>query len=125
MSMLSGRDHGLEKKNLALKRHPMKIRRHRHLSARMRLVADQAEVLERTSSKIFTPPDRKSACKRRQHGGGLIAELVRVEKKGGGISAGEMVALVFLLLGAGTEMTTRLIQRHYLAINRLKMGATQ
>jgi hypothetical protein len=40
----------------------------------------------------------------------------------GGISAGEMVEMVFLLLGAGTEMTTRLIQRHYLAINRLKMA---
>jgi cytochrome P450 PksS len=46
----------------------------------------------------------------RRHGGeGLIAELVRVEKEGGRISAGEMVAMVFLLLGAGTETTTHLI----------------
>ena len=46
----------------------------------------------------------------RQHGGeGLIAELVRVEKEGGRISADEMVAMVFLLLGAGSETTTHLI----------------
>jgi cytochrome P450 PksS len=46
----------------------------------------------------------------RETGGeGLIAELVRVEKEGGRISAGEMVAMVFLLLGAGTETTTHLI----------------
>ena len=43
----------------------------------------------------------------REHGGeGLIAELVRVEKEGGRISADEMVAMVFLLLGAGSETTT-------------------
>ena len=46
----------------------------------------------------------------RQTGGeGLIAELVRVEKEGGRISAQEMVAMVFLLLGAGSETTTHLI----------------
>ncbi len=46
----------------------------------------------------------------RTHGGeGLIAELVRVEKEGGRISAREMVAMVFLLLGAGSETTTHLI----------------
>ena len=46
----------------------------------------------------------------RRHGGeGLIAELVRVEKEGGRISRREMVAMVFLLLGAGTETTTHLI----------------
>jgi cytochrome P450 PksS len=46
----------------------------------------------------------------RQHGGeGLIAELVRVEMEGGRISAGEMVSMVFLLLGAGSETTTHLI----------------
>jgi cytochrome P450 PksS len=46
----------------------------------------------------------------RRHGGeGLIAELVRVEKERGRISAREMVAMVFLLLGAGTETTTHLI----------------
>lgn len=46
---------------------------------------------------------------RRQGGEGLIAELVRVEKERGRISAREMVAMVFLLLGAGTETTTHLI----------------
>jgi cytochrome P450 PksS len=46
----------------------------------------------------------------RGHGGeGLIAGLVRVQKEGGRISGGEMVAMVFLLLGAGTETTTHLI----------------
>jgi cytochrome P450 PksS len=45
-----------------------------------------------------------------KHGGeGLIAELVRVEKEGGRISSEEMVAMVFLLLGAGSETTTHLI----------------
>jgi len=39
----------------------------------------------------------------------LIAELVRVEKEGGRISGQEMVAMVFLLLGAGSETTTHLI----------------
>src|SRR5262245_64055934 len=46
---------------------------------------------------------------RAQGGEGLIAELVRVEKEGGRITAREMVAMVFLLLGAGTETTTHLI----------------
>lgn len=46
---------------------------------------------------------------REQGGAGLIAELVRVEKAGGRISPAEMVAMVFLLLGAGTETTTHLI----------------
>src|SRR5262245_32744281 len=46
----------------------------------------------------------------RETGGeGLIAELVRVEKEGGRISSQEMVAMVFLLLGAGSETTTHLI----------------
>src|SRR5947209_434908 len=46
----------------------------------------------------------------REHGGeGLIAELVRVEKEGGRISANEMVSMIFLLLGAGSETTTHLI----------------
>ena len=39
----------------------------------------------------------------------MIAELVRVEKEGGRISGQEMVAMVFLLLGAGSETTTHLI----------------
>jgi cytochrome P450 PksS len=42
-------------------------------------------------------------------GEGLIADLVRVEKAGGRISAEEMLAMVFLLLGAGSETTTHLI----------------
>jgi len=42
-------------------------------------------------------------------GEGLIAELVRVEKEGGRISGEEMVAMIFLLLGAGSETTTHLI----------------
>ena len=42
-------------------------------------------------------------------GEGLIADLVRVEKEGGRISGQEMVAMVFLLLGAGSETTTHLI----------------
>src|SRR5262245_1277040 len=46
----------------------------------------------------------------RAHGGeGLIAELVRVEAAGRRISGDEMVAMVFLLLGAGSETTTHLI----------------
>jgi cytochrome P450 len=46
---------------------------------------------------------------REQGGEGLIAELVRVEKEGDRISADEMVSMVFLLLGAGSETTTHLI----------------
>ena len=46
----------------------------------------------------------------RETGGeGLIAELVRVEKEGGRISGQEMVAMIFVLLGAGSETTTHLI----------------
>jgi cytochrome P450 len=46
---------------------------------------------------------------RAQGGEGLIAELVRVESEGRRISSSEVVAMVFLLLGAGTETTTHLI----------------
>lgn len=46
---------------------------------------------------------------RRQGGEGLIAEIVRVEKDGGQISADEIVSMVFLLLFAGHETTTHLI----------------
>ncbi|MGE4172602.1 MAG: cytochrome P450 [Methylocystis sp.] len=46
---------------------------------------------------------------RAQGGEGLIAELIRVEKEGYRISPREMVAMVFLLLGAGTETTSHLI----------------
>jgi cytochrome P450 PksS len=44
-----------------------------------------------------------------QGGEGLIAKLVEIEKEGGRISAEEMVSMVFLLLGAGSETTTHLI----------------
>jgi cytochrome P450 len=46
---------------------------------------------------------------RRRGGEGLIAEIVRVEKEGGKISANEIVSMVFLLLVAGHETTTHLI----------------
>ena len=46
---------------------------------------------------------------REKGGEGLIAELVRVEMEGGRITADEMVSMVFLLLGAGSETTTHLI----------------
>src|SRR5258705_2906248 len=44
-----------------------------------------------------------------QAGEGGIAELVRVEMEGSRISTSEMVSMVFLLLGAGSETTTHLI----------------
>jgi cytochrome P450 len=46
---------------------------------------------------------------REKGGEGLIAEIVRVEKEGGGISREEIVSMVFLLLFAGHETTTHLI----------------
>jgi cytochrome P450 len=46
---------------------------------------------------------------RAEGGEGLIAELVQVEKEGGRITPDEMVSMVFLLLGAGSETTTHLI----------------
>jgi cytochrome P450 PksS len=53
--------------------------------------------------------ERRLEVAREQGGEGLIAELIRVEREGGPISAREMVAMVFLLLSAGTETTTHLI----------------
>jgi cytochrome P450 PksS len=53
--------------------------------------------------------EERLAVARANGGEGLIAELVRVENEGGRISASEVVAMVFLLLGAGTETTTHLI----------------
>lgn len=53
--------------------------------------------------------ERRLEAAREEGGEGLIAELVRVEKEGGRINAREMVAMVFLLLGAGSETTTHLI----------------
>jgi len=52
--------------------------------------------------------ERLSAA-REQGGEGLIAELVRVEMEGGRISPEEMVAMLFLLLNAGSITTTHLI----------------
>ncbi len=46
---------------------------------------------------------------RAEGGDGLIAELVRAEKEGQRISRDEMIAMVFLLLGAGSETTAHLI----------------
>lgn len=46
---------------------------------------------------------------RMQGGEGLIAELIQVEREGGQITPDEMVSMVFLLLGAGSETTTHLI----------------
>lgn len=46
---------------------------------------------------------------REQGGEGLIADLVQVEREGGKITPDEMVAMVFLLLAAGSETTTHLI----------------
>ncbi|QIG91343.1 cytochrome P450 family protein [Bradyrhizobium sp. 6(2017)] len=46
---------------------------------------------------------------RERGGDGLMAELVQVEKEGGRITPDEMVSMVFLLLGAGSETTTHLI----------------
>ena len=60
-----------------------------------------------TSMKRYLEGQLETA--RREGGEGLIAELVRVEKERGRINSGEMVAMVFLLLGAGTETTTHLI----------------
>lgn len=46
---------------------------------------------------------------RAQGGEGLIAELIRVEGEGGRIGADELVSMLFLLLGAGSQTTTHLI----------------
>jgi cytochrome P450 PksS len=53
--------------------------------------------------------ERQLQRARETGGEGLIAELVRIGQEEGGISAEEMVAMVFLLLGAGSETTTHLI----------------
>jgi cytochrome P450 len=53
--------------------------------------------------------EKRLEVARASGGEGLIAELVRVEQEGGRISPREMVAMVFLLLGAGSETTTHLI----------------
>jgi cytochrome P450 len=46
---------------------------------------------------------------RKTGGHGLIAELIAVEKEGARISSDEMIAMVFLLLFAGSETTAHLI----------------
>jgi cytochrome P450 PksS len=53
--------------------------------------------------------EARLAVTREQGGAGLIAELVRIEHHGGRISPREVVSMVLLLLGAGTETTTHLI----------------
>jgi cytochrome P450 PksS len=53
--------------------------------------------------------ERRLDIVRAEGGEGLIAELVRAETEGQRISRDEMVAMVFLLLGAGTETTAHLI----------------
>jgi cytochrome P450 len=53
--------------------------------------------------------EKRLEAVRKEGGEGLIAELVRVEKEGGRISPQEMVSMVFLLLGAGSETTLHLI----------------
>jgi cytochrome P450 PksS len=60
-----------------------------------------------TSMKRYL--ERRLDMAREQGGEGLIAELVRAEREGGRISPHEMVSMVFLLLGAGTETTTHSI----------------
>ena len=52
--------------------------------------------------------ERRLQAARDTGGEGLIAELVHVEKEHGVISSQEMVGMVFLLLGAGSETTTHL-----------------
>ena len=53
--------------------------------------------------------EKRLQVARREGGEGLIGELVRVEREGGRITAEEMVAMLFLLFGAGSETTTHLI----------------
>ncbi len=62
--------------------------------------------------------EQRLAAAREEGGEGLIAELVRVEKEGGRISSHEMVAMVFLLLGAGSETTTHLISGSVFELTR-------
>ena len=61
---------------------------------------------------------------REEGGEGLIAELVRVEKEGGRITPDEMVSMVFLLLGAGSETTTHLISGSVFELLKDPVGAT-
>lgn len=65
--------------------------------------------LMRAMSSMRRYLERRLDIARAEGGEGLIAELVRVEKEGGRIGGDEMVSMVFLLLGAGTETTTHLI----------------
>jgi cytochrome P450 PksS len=53
--------------------------------------------------------EERVAVAREEGGEGLIAEIVRIEQQGGQITPQETVAMVFLLLGAGSETTTHLI----------------
>ncbi|MGE5261426.1 MAG: cytochrome P450 [Actinomycetota bacterium] len=63
----------------------------------------------RVYAAMRTYLEQRLRVAREKGGEGLIAELIRVENEGGRISSEEMVAMVFLLLGAGSETTTHLI----------------
>jgi cytochrome P450 PksS len=62
--------------------------------------------------------ERRLQAARAGDGEGLLADLVRVENEGGRISAEEMLAMVFLLLAAGTETTTHLISGSVFELTR-------
>ncbi|WP_035715898.1 cytochrome P450 [Bradyrhizobium genomosp. I (2014)] len=62
-----------------------------------------------TFRKMRAYLERQLQIARVQGGEGLIAELIQVEREGGQITPDEMVSMVFLLLGAGSETTTHLI----------------
>jgi cytochrome P450 PksS len=63
----------------------------------------------RVYAAMRTYLEQRLQVAREKGGEGLIAELVRVEREGGRITSEEMVAMVFLLLGAGSETTMHLI----------------
>ncbi|MGY3603706.1 MULTISPECIES: cytochrome P450 [unclassified Bradyrhizobium] len=62
-----------------------------------------------TLGKIRRYLEERLQAARKEGGEGLIAELVQVEREGGRITPDEMVSMVMLLLGAGSETTTHLI----------------
>src|SRR5262245_46909359 len=69
-------------------------------------------------SRMRRYSEGRRAIAREQGREGRIAERVRVEMEGGRISASEMVSMVFLLLGAGSETTTHLISGSVLELLR-------
>ncbi|MBO4225416.1 cytochrome P450 [Bradyrhizobium neotropicale] len=62
-----------------------------------------------TLGKIRRYLEERLQAARKEGGEGLVAELVQVEREGGRITPDEMVSMVMLLLGAGSETTTHLI----------------